>query len=61
MGIFGSLLKTTLDIATSPIDIAKDVLTLGGTITDENEPYTVQKMKRLNRDIEDIIDDVDDL
>lgn len=35
MGLFGKLLKTTIDIATTPIDVVKDVATLGGAITDE--------------------------
>ena len=38
MGLFGKLLKTTIDIVTTPIDIVKDAVTLGGTLTDEDEP-----------------------
>lgn len=61
MSIFGSLLKTAFDVATSPIDVVKDVVTLGGALTDEHELYTVQKLKQLAEDAEDIRNDLSDL
>lgn len=61
MGLFGKLLKTTIDIATTPIDIVKDVATLGGSLTDEDKPYTQKKLERLGNDLEEIRDEVDDL
>ena len=61
MGILGKLLKTTIDIATTPIDIVKDAATLGGTITDQNESYTSKKFKRLGDDLEELRSEVDDL
>lgn len=61
MGLFGKLLKTIIDIATMPIDIVKDVATLGGALTDQDKPYTAQKFERLGGDLEEIRDEVDDL
>lgn len=61
MSIFGKLLKTTLDIATTPIDVAKDVVTLGGALTDQRKPYTAQKLDRLQDDAEEIRDSLDEL
>lgn len=61
MGLFGKLLKTTIDIATAPIDIVKDVATLGGALTDQDKPYTAQKFERLGDDLEEVRDEVDDL
>ena len=61
MGLFGKLLKTTIDIATIPIDIVKDVATLGGALTDQDKPYTAQKFARLGDDLEEVRDEVDDL
>ena len=60
MGLFGKLLKTAIDVATTPIDIVKDVVTLGGSITDE-ESALVKKAKRLQNDLEEVRDEVDDL
>lgn len=61
MSIFGKLLKTAFDIATVPVDIVKDVVTMGGAMTEQNEPYTVKKIDRLCDDAEEIRDSLDDL
>jgi hypothetical protein len=61
MSIFGKLLKTTLDVATSPIAVVKDIATLGGAITDQSKPYTAQKIDQLGDDVEEIRDELDDL
>jgi len=57
MSIFGSLLKTVIDTATLPIDVAKDVVTMGGAMTERQEPYTASKLKRIADDIEDVSDE----
>ena len=61
MGLFGKLLKTSFDVVTIPVDIVKDVATMGGILTDENKPYTAQKFDRLGDDLEEVSDEVDDL
>jgi uncharacterized protein Yka (UPF0111/DUF47 family) len=61
MGLLGSLLKTTIHVATTPLEVVKDVATLGGVLTDQDEPYAVQRIKKLARDIQEVEDEVDDL
>lgn len=61
MSIFGKLLKTGLDVVTTPIDVVKDVATLGGTLTGERQTYTGKKIERLGDDLEEIRDSLDDL
>jgi hypothetical protein len=45
MSIFGTLLKAGFDVLESPIEIAKDIATLGGACTDQEEPYTAAKLR----------------
>ncbi len=61
MSIFGSLLKTVIDTATLPIDVAKDVVTMGGAMTERQEPYTFSKLKKIDSDLGDVIDDAGNL
>jgi hypothetical protein len=61
MSLFGKLLKTAIDVATLPIDITKDVITMGGVLEDEDKPYTAQKFERLGSDLKQVINEVDDL
>ena len=60
MGFLTHLTKTVLDVATSPIDVAKDVVTMGGVLIDEDEPATVKKIKKIVEDIDGLPDSVDD-
>ena len=61
MSIFGSILKTVIDTATLPIEVAKDVVTLGGVVTGEHQTYTDKRLEKLSDDLEDISDDAGDL
>jgi hypothetical protein len=61
MSILGKILKTGFDLVTAPIDVAKDVLTLGGNLNDQNQTYTGRKLKRLGRDLEEVRDELDEL
>lgn len=61
MGLFDKLIKTSLNIATTPIDIVKDVVTLGGDTIDGGEPYTVKKIKKIIQNTEEIQDEIDEL
>jgi hypothetical protein len=47
MGLF----STIFDLATLPVEIVKDVITLGGTITEEEESYTRKKMEEIDDDL----------
>jgi hypothetical protein len=61
MGLLGKILKTGFDVVTSPIEVVKDVATLGGACTDQDGPYTVLRLKRLMDDGEEVRDEIDDL
>lgn len=50
MGLFGSLLKTVIDVVETPVAIVKDVATMGGVLTDQDKPYTQQKLEELSDD-----------
>jgi hypothetical protein len=58
MSIFGKVFKLGLDVVTSPIEVAKDIVTLGGALTDQDKPYTFKRLERMNEDIEDVRDEV---
>lgn len=60
MGIFGKLGKLVLDVVETPIAIIKDVATLGGSITDQDKPYTAQKLDDLQDDYNEIKDSLDE-
>lgn len=55
MGLFDALLKTTIHLATSPLDVVKDVVTLGGAITDEPSAIA-RKIEWLGDDIDELSD-----
>ena len=61
MGLLGTLLRTAIHVVETPIDVVKDVVTMGGVLTDQREPYTVRKAKKILEDTEDIADDIDRL
>jgi hypothetical protein len=61
MGILGTLLKTTIHVATSPLDVMSDICTMGGVLTDEGESAVVKKVRKLGRDVRDLEDDVSNL
>lgn len=61
MSILGSLLKTVIDTATLPVDVAKDVVTMGGAMTERQEPYTVSKLKKIDQDLGEVADDAEKL
>jgi len=60
MGFFKKLAKTAIDAATTPIAVAADLATLGGVLTDQDDPYTVKKLKQLEEDWEEVRESLDD-
>lgn len=51
MSIIGKLFGVVIDIVEIPIAIAKDIVTVGGTLTEEDKPYSMQKIKELKDDL----------
>ena len=58
MGLFGKLLRLTIDTATLPLNVAKDVVTLGGAVTDE-ESSVAAKLRKLQAEVDDLGEDED--
>jgi len=62
MGFFTALqkvAKATVDVVVTPVEVVKDIATMGGLLTDENEPYTVQRLKKAKENLEDSYDELD--
>jgi hypothetical protein len=54
MRLFGKIVKTVVNVAVLPIELAKDVVTLGGVSTKgEFQPYTADRLKKLMEDADD--------
>ena len=45
--ILTGLTKAVVGVATLPVDVVADVVTLGGTLTDRDEPYTMRKAGKI--------------
>ncbi|CAB4220016.1 hypothetical protein UFOVP1624_42 [uncultured Caudovirales phage] len=60
MGFFSSLTKLALDVVVTPIAIVKDVVTLGGELTDEKGSYTGRKIDDIENDFDELKDSLDD-
>lgn len=50
MKLFGQIVRTVVNVATLPVAITKDVVTLGGVITEQRKPYTAQKLDDIKDD-----------
>jgi hypothetical protein len=47
MGLFSDIFDGAIDVVTSPIEVAKDVVTLGGLVNDQDESYTEKRLRKL--------------
>ena len=55
--ILGDLTKAVVGVVVeTPIAVAADMLTLGGSLTDKDEPYTATSLKNVMRNIEHATD-----
>ena len=54
MSIIGKLMKPIIDVATLPVDIVRDVVTMGG-VADDSGSSTIKKLEKLKKDLEDYI------
>lgn len=45
--VLKDITKAAVGVATSPIDMAADAVTLGGALTDQDKPYTAQKAEKI--------------
>jgi len=58
--MFGSLLKTVLPPVDLAVGVVADTVTLGGALTDQDKPYTVQAAERLMDNVEDVFNPEED-
>lgn len=56
-GMFKKLTQAALNVAVTPIEVAKDMVTLGGVLTDEKEPYTLQRLKKAQEKLDEALDE----
>lgn len=55
-GILTSLTKAAVSVVEIPVAVVADAVTLGGTLTDRNEPYTAKAMENLVENLENAAD-----
>ncbi len=53
MGLFGALIKTVVNVATLPVAVAKDVVSLGGSIDNGGRPHTFDHLQQLKEDADE--------
>ena len=51
--------KAALGVVVSPIDMAADILTLGGTLSDREESYTGSRLKNVMQNLDKATDPQD--
>ena len=52
--MFGSLLKAAVGVVVeTPVAIVADVVTLGGSLTDKDKPYTAEAVEKVVENIQD--------
>lgn len=53
--MFKSLLKAAVGVVVTPLAVAADVVTLGGALTEQEKPYTVQTLGSVVDNVTDAI------
>lgn len=53
--MFGELLKAAVGVVTTPVTLAADVITLGGALTDRDEPYTATQLSEVMKNLESAV------
>lgn len=53
MGLFGKLVATVINVATLPVAVAKDVITLGNAANSHQDCYTKQKLEQIKEEAND--------
>jgi hypothetical protein len=50
--MIGNFLKVVVETAKVPVDVGADIVTLGGSLCDRHEPFTVTRVKRAYRNLD---------
>ncbi len=48
--LFGQVVRTVVNVATLPVSVAKDVVTLAGAIDNNGKPHTAEKLEQIKRE-----------
>ena len=49
------LAKAAVGVVTLPVQVVADVVTLGGTLTDKDEPYTAKGVSDVMQNLQDAV------
>ena len=52
-----SLFQSVLNLAVVPLEIVKDVVTMGGVLTDEKKPYTLKRLEKAQEKLDEALED----
>jgi hypothetical protein len=55
-GILKNVTKAIVGVATIPLDVAADVVTLGGACNDKKRPYTAEKISSIMENLGKAVD-----
>ena len=50
--MLGDLLKAVVNVVETPVSLAADLITLGGSLTDRDKPYTASTLSNLVKNLE---------
>ena len=51
-GLFEDLAKAAVAVVATPVAVAADVVTLGGSLTDRDKPYTAEQVSNVVKNLE---------
>ena len=54
-GLIEGLAKAAVGVVALPVQVAADVVTLGGSLTDKDRPYTVDGVNNVLKNIENAV------
>ena len=55
-GLLSSLTKAVVGVATLPIDVVADAVTMGGLLTDKKRSYTGEKVSSVMENLKNAVD-----
>ncbi len=50
MKLFGQIVRTLVNVVELPVEVVKDVFTLGGVVMDEPQSYTRKQLEKIAED-----------
>ncbi len=59
MGFLSSFAKAFVHVALTPVEITKDMITLGGSLTEEDETYTMKRLRKAQECVDNALEDGD--